>query len=463
MASVTILSDNGATSGSAGLKTSGGNDGVLLLQTTTSGGTPTTAITIDNTQTVTFTNQPTYTGGTANGVAYLNGSKVLTTGSALQFDGTNMGLGVTPSAWTGSFKAIQLPDSGVFGTQNQNLNVLANATFNSGWKYIASAYATLYSQSSGQHQWYNAPSGTAGNAITFTQAMTLDASGNLGVGTTSPTAPLDVSRDIETLAQIKRTTTTTGAAFLRFNNGGGNYYIGPDNSTGTRGFATGGAAYGLVISVESSYPLCFGTANTERARIDSSGNLLVGATSLISNEKLSVQTSVGTSFSNMYLYSSNASYSGSFAAFKINSATSGVYEFLRMFTSTQEVLRISGNGNIGNLNNSYGAISDIKLKENIVDTTPKLFDLMQVRVVNYNLKENPEQKQIGVIAQELEQVFPGMVDELRDTDADGNKLDTTTKSVKYSVFVPMLIKAIQEQQAIIQQLQADVAALKGQA
>ena len=72
-------------------------------------------------------------------------------------------------------------------------------------------------------------------------------------------------------------------------------------------------------------------------------------------------------------------------------------------------------------------------------------------------------KQIGVVAQEVEQIFAGIVEETADKDSEGKDLGTTTKSVKYSVFVPMLIKALQEQQAIIQQLQADVAALKGNA
>jgi hypothetical protein len=70
-------------------------------------------------------------------------------------------------------------------------------------------------------------------------------------------------------------------------------------------------------------------------------------------------------------------------------------------------------------------------------------------------------KQIGVIAQELEQVFPAMVEETNDHDAEGNDLGTTTKSVKYSVFVPMLIKAMQEQQAIIESLTNRIAALEG--
>ena len=84
-----INADNGVVSGSAGLKSSADSSGVLALQTN-----GTTAISIDASQAVSFTNAPTVTGGTANGVAYLNGSKVLTTGSALVFDGTNLGLAV---------------------------------------------------------------------------------------------------------------------------------------------------------------------------------------------------------------------------------------------------------------------------------------------------------------------------------------------------------------------------------
>jgi hypothetical protein len=124
---------------------------------------------------------------------------------------------------------------------------------------------------------------------------------------------------------------------------------------------------------------------------------------------------------------------------------------------------VYSNGNTVNRNNSYGALSDVKLKENIVDATPKLDDLMRVQVRNYNLKSNPSQKQIGVIAQELEQVFPAMVDESPDKDSEGNALGTTTKSVKYSVFVPMLIKAMQEQQTLIESLTTRLTALEGKA
>ena len=106
-------------------------------------------------------------------------------------------------------------------------------------------------------------------------------------------------------------------------------------------------------------------------------------------------------------------------------------------------IKIYSNGNIQNSNNSYGQLSDINLKENIVDATPKLDEINQVRVVNFNYiddineETNAPTKQIGVVAQELEEIFPGLVYECGDT-------EVPTKSVKYSVFVPILIKAMQE-------------------
>jgi len=116
-------------------------------------------------------------------------------------------------------------------------------------------------------------------------------------------------------------------------------------------------------------------------------------------------------------------------------------------------IAVRDSGNVVNTNNSYGAISDRKLKENIVDATAKLQKLNQVRIVNFNRIGN-EQKQIGVIAQELEQIFPSMIEVAIDRDAEGNDLGTTTKTVKYSVFVPMLIKAVQELTARLAALEA---------
>ena len=101
----------------------------------------------------------------------------------------NLGLGVTPSAWGATYKALDINTVGGIASTTGGLRILANAYFSgSAWTYKTTAEATRYDQVTGQHQWYNAPSGTAGNTITFTQAMTLDASGNLLVGITSARA-----------------------------------------------------------------------------------------------------------------------------------------------------------------------------------------------------------------------------------------------------------------------------------
>jgi hypothetical protein len=114
------------------------------------------------------------------------------------------------------------------------------------------------------------------------------------------------------------------------------------------------------------------------------------------------------------------------------------------------------NGNLVNRFNSYGQYSDIKLKENIVDTTPKLEDVKRIRIRNFNFKGDPY-KQIGVVAQEFEEVFPGLVEDKEVPDEEG-----TTKTVKYSVLVPILVKAMQEQQVIIDDLKSRLETLENQ-
>jgi hypothetical protein len=286
-------------------------------------GTTLTANALTTTSTVTIN------GGTANGVAYLNGSKVLTTGSALAFDGTNLGigtsspsakleavtasgfagrfssssgtgqqeiirvtnstngsyfsivgvgsasaipswsnnsivcevvpsgsgnyiisaysgnllfqtngrttqatldtsgnlgLGVTPSAWGSGGKAVELPQgAGLYGFSSTT-NLLQNAYYNgTNWIYKTTAAASLAQVTQGQHIWFNAPSGTAGTAISFTQAMTLDSSGNLLVGTTSTGTTNSTSITLEkangymVVNHISGTATGAGYAIFGYN------------------------------------------------------------------------------------------------------------------------------------------------------------------------------------------------------------------------------------------------------
>jgi hypothetical protein len=252
----------------------------------------------------------------------------------------NVGIGVTPST-SSTTGGLQLKGgASIYSYGTTDTTIGNNVVYNSTQKYIANGFASFFQQYQGAFYWNTAASGTAGNTVSFTQAMTLTASGVLRVGTAS--------------------------------------------------------------NIDSAAIEAYWSSNGFASRVVDNAYFL---------------------------------YSG------LNST--GGRTFL-----------VLGTGNVQNTNNSYGAISDIKLKENIVDASPKLADLMQVKVRNYNLKSDPTQKQIGVIAQELETIFPSMIDESSDKDAEGNDLGTTTKAVKYSVFVPMLIKAVQEQQEIIESLKA---------
>ena len=94
----------------------------------------------------------------------------------------NVGIGVTPSAWA-TYKSLDLPTNGYVSSGNSWMELMLNAFFDgSSYKYKGNGFSSHYLQQSGFHAWYTAPTGTAGNAITFTQAMTLDVLGNLLVG-----------------------------------------------------------------------------------------------------------------------------------------------------------------------------------------------------------------------------------------------------------------------------------------
>ena len=127
--------------------------------------------------------------------------------------------------------------------------------------------------------------------------------------------------------------------------------------------------------------------------------------------------------------------------------------------------RIYTNGNMQNINNSYAGISDVKLKENIVDAGSQWSDLKGLQVRKYNFKKETGHEthtQIGLVAQEAELVSPGLVYETPDRDEDGNDLGTVTKSVNYSVLYMKAVKALQEAMERIEQLEAEMAEVKAQ-
>jgi hypothetical protein len=171
---------------------------------------------------------------------------------------------------------------------------------------------------------------------------------------------------------------------------------------------------------------------------------------IMNNGVISAFNSAGDSL-NLY----NASSAGASNAFiyGLHSATNNVSGGTTSFI-------VYTNGNVVNTNNSYGAISDLKLKENIVNATSQWSDIKALQVRKYNFKEGQTHTQIGLIAQEVELVSPGLVSESPDRDAEGNDLGTVTKSVNYSVLYMKVVKALQEAMERIETLEAKVAALE---
>jgi hypothetical protein len=202
----------------------------------------------------------------------------------------NLGLGVTPSAWGSSYKAIQLAGGSLASFSNSALDLYSNA-YDSGtgaWKYVASLAATRYAQSDGKHIWFNAPIGTAGNAISFSQAMTLDASGNLGVGTTSPTRKISIGG-------------TTSAVM--------DFY-----PTSYRRYAIGSDARGFVVYDD--------TASAYRMEIDASGNLGLGVTP---SAWYTTSKAIEIGYAGSAISSGGAGDIGIFTAAKFGPSTSFTY------------------------------------------------------------------------------------------------------------------------------------------
>jgi hypothetical protein len=257
--------------------------------------------------------------------------------------------------------------------------------------------------------------------------------GNVLIGGTTSGGRLDVRAAGLSAFSIFVRNSNGGYGGGFYNTGGNNTSLYLANSSGTETVLinSSGSSFfnGGKIGIGTSSPVSYLTVNAD----DGGNNLCVFKnTNTTNGYGISVQLSVSNT--------SNWFYEGS-------------------ASSVQKIL-IYSNGNIVNVNNSYGTLSDISLKENIVDATPKLNDILNLKVRNFNLKNDENKtKQIGFIAQEIEEIFPNLVD-----------IDNSTnlKSIKTSVLVPMLVKAIQElnqkreeQQAQIEELKGEIDILKG--
>lgn len=358
----------------------------------------------------------------------------------------NLGLGVTPSAWVLGSRgaAFEIQDTassfiGVAGVSGLGTELIRNAYYGaSGWTYKAAGAATRFVQSGGTFQFHQAASGTAGTAITFTQAMTLDASGRLVVGKTSGNSRLSLGNNAVSTSNVDIEFTNDASV--------SNYVF-----TGGSAHATTRWRNNLVLYTGGAQDILFETNAAERARIDSSGNLLVGTTSAYG--KLTVNTSSSTS--PLYVATSGVGrIANFFSTAGADSTVFGIYiaKFANDSTTSQRFVGFSinndtnGSGQInanGASQAAFGSFSDARLKDNIVNLTPQLEKVLALRPVEFDYKDGSGH-QTGFIAQEMQEVYPDAVGE-----QDGFLTVTG-----YGKTEARLVKAIQEQQTIIESLKA---------
>jgi hypothetical protein len=358
-----------------------------------------------------------------------------------------LGLAVTPSAWSLSgLAAMQIKNGGLYGYDTSEMGVTSNSYFNGGWRYITSVQASRYVQVSGEHRWYNAPSGTAGNAITFTQAMTLEAANNLLIGSTS-------QNGTNSRLYVKQ---AGDASFRGVNvvSAAANEWVGSISVLGDGVF---NIAQSYLAGTGTYQAISFTTSGTERARIDSSGSLLIGTTTNTASRPLQVYTA--GNLANLYLNAARSTAGSeeiariAFTASAPNTTTSW---FIYANDTSAERFSVRSNGGIANYAANNVILSDRREKTNFAFAGSYLDKICAIPVQTFNyIDQNLEEDAgltLGVVAQDVQAVAPELVMESDwSSEKDGSK---TRLSIYQTDLQYALMKCIQEQQAIIESLKA---------
>jgi hypothetical protein len=253
---------------------------------------------------------------------------------------------------------------------------------------------------------------------------------NAGVGAFSGKVTLNEASTTYGMLNITQTSAQLYGAINVYSNNGTQTFLGIGNNGSEVGFE---ATYG---SSGQFTPIIFKLGAAERLRIGTTGQLKITAN--VGDDVLRIDNNYSP-----VPYGININFPSA-------SPNSTSTYFFNAADSTNTKAVIYSNGTYASRTNTYGGISDVRLKENIIPATSKLEDLLKVNIVNYNMiDDEKKEKQLGVISQELELIFPNMIFE-----AEDKVTGEIHKHVKYSIFVPMLIKAMQEQQTQIEELKA---------
>ena len=364
----------------------------------------------------------------------------------------NLGLGVPPSAWSalGYWKAFQISTVGAhiassttaFSAQPAII-VGNNAFYNDAtetYRYVSSQPSAQYRQTSGIHAWSSAASGTAGNDISFTQAMTLDASGNLGVGTTSPAAKIDI-RGTSTTAFGAR----NGMLLFNTNSSGNQSNIIGFGSTGsataacfisTDNPADGSGIYALTLgATTSSGVINFLTNGSERARIDSSGNLLVGTTSALNGTaRLDVSAPSGN---NLATTLKNDAGAGQWNTQIWNAGTTGDNALIQFATETSYTGRGSITYNRAGGLIAYNVTSDYRAKDISGPVTGSGALIDSIPVYMGTMKGATQERPMFIAHEVPAYAHTGVKDAV---DADGNPV---YQQMDASALIPVMWAEIQ--------------------
>ena len=282
-------------------------------------------------------------------------------------------------------------------------------------------------------------SGYLAVATNSAERMRIDSSGNVGIGTGSPGEFLHLYK-------------ASGDLAFRIQTSAGNCYV--VNRAAT-------SAMDLLNAMNG--PITLATNNTERMRIDSSGNLLVGLTSIISGQTgTNFQVSCSASNNAAHFQNTNATPYGINIQYSAATPNGTANQFLYCYDATTTRAIIRSNGGLANYSANNVNLSDAREKTNIELADSYLDKICSIPVKTFNyIDQNIEEDgglTLGVIAQDVQAVAPELVTESNwgTEEEPKERLSIYQTDLQYA-----LMKCIQEQQALIIQLQADVAALKG--